>query len=285
MFGLNDNTQKSNDDPAMLDNVKDLASQPAATVEPPQTTSGSPDPAASTTPAEPAFSPTPQTSGFNMPGDTSVVDATSATATTVDNTAVDEQASNNNPGHIEPAEGFSSNPVDDTAVTSDPLAAQPSDDNPLPDNTIPTPVDTSDENATSSEPPQISKHSTPSINSTDATTNSVTAPPELGVTEVPAPVASESTETTENQGVNHEELAAIKKEALGHLEGLTDHLEGTPEEIFISTMQLIQANDNHALLQKALEAAKKIEDDKARAQAMLDIVNETNYFAQSAQED
>jgi len=45
-------------------------------------------------------------------------------------------------------------------------------------------------------------------------------------------------------------------------------------------MMMIQANDNHTLIEKALDAAKEIEDDKARAQAMLDIVNEINYFSQ-----
>ena len=45
-------------------------------------------------------------------------------------------------------------------------------------------------------------------------------------------------------------------------------------------MMMIQANDNHNLLEKALAAAKMIEDDKIRAQAMLDIVNEINYFSQ-----
>jgi hypothetical protein len=46
-------------------------------------------------------------------------------------------------------------------------------------------------------------------------------------------------------------------------------------------MMMIQANDNHTLLEKALTAAKQIEDDKTRAQAMLDIINEINYFAQA----
>ncbi len=80
--------------------------------------------------------------------------------------------------------------------------------------------------------------------------------------------------------VDHDKLADMKQQALAHLEPLADQLDGTPEETFRTTMMMIQANDNHTLLEKALNAAKKIEDDKVRAQAMLDIVNEINYFSQ-----
>ncbi len=80
--------------------------------------------------------------------------------------------------------------------------------------------------------------------------------------------------------VDQAKLADMKQQALAHLEPLADHLDGTPEETFKTTMMMIQANDNHTLIEKALNAAKDIEDDKARAQAMLDIVNEINYFSQ-----
>lgn len=82
--------------------------------------------------------------------------------------------------------------------------------------------------------------------------------------------------------VDLNKLANMKQQALAHLEPLADKLDGTPEETFRTTMMMIQANDNHPLLEKALEAAKKIEDDKVRAQAMLDIINEINYFSQNS---
>lgn len=85
---------------------------------------------------------------------------------------------------------------------------------------------------------------------------------------------------TQTAPVDQAKLADMKQQALSHLEPLADHLDGTPEETFKTTMMMIQANDNHTLLEKALNAAKDIEDDKARAQAMLDIVNEINYFSQ-----
>ena len=46
-------------------------------------------------------------------------------------------------------------------------------------------------------------------------------------------------------------------------------------------MMLIQASDNADLVPEAYEAANQITDEKARAQALLDVVNEINYFTQS----
>ena len=45
-------------------------------------------------------------------------------------------------------------------------------------------------------------------------------------------------------------------------------------------MMMIQASDNQDLLKDAYEAAQQIEDEKTRAQALLDVVNEINYFTQ-----
>jgi len=43
---------------------------------------------------------------------------------------------------------------------------------------------------------------------------------------------------------------------------------------------LIQSTDNSMLLPDAYAAAQSIPDDKSRAQALLDVVNEINYFTQ-----
>ena len=45
-------------------------------------------------------------------------------------------------------------------------------------------------------------------------------------------------------------------------------------------MMMIQASDDQTLLKDAYEAAKGITDEKTRAQALLDVVNEINYFTQ-----
>lgn len=76
-------------------------------------------------------------------------------------------------------------------------------------------------------------------------------------------------------------LIDIKQEALQQLSPLVKHLDQSSEEKFKTTMMMIQATDNKDLVPEAFESAKAIEDDKARAQALLDIINEINYFTQS----
>ncbi len=75
-----------------------------------------------------------------------------------------------------------------------------------------------------------------------------------------------------------EDLVEIKQQALSELSPLVDKLDQTPEERFRTTMMMIQASDNQALVKQAFEAAQAITDDKARAQALLDVINEINYF-------
>lgn len=76
------------------------------------------------------------------------------------------------------------------------------------------------------------------------------------------------------------DLIDIKQQALQHLSPLVGHLDQTPEEKFRTTMMMIQASDNKDLIKDAFEAAQQIGDDKARAQALLDVINEINYFTQ-----
>ena len=77
-------------------------------------------------------------------------------------------------------------------------------------------------------------------------------------------------------------LIDIKQQALQHLSPLVSHLDQTPEEKFRTTMMMIQATDDQSLLKAAYDSAQKIADDKARAQALLDVINEINYFTQQS---
>jgi hypothetical protein len=76
------------------------------------------------------------------------------------------------------------------------------------------------------------------------------------------------------------DLIDIKQQALNQLSPLVGHLEQSPEEKFRTTMMMIQASDDQSLIQTAYDAAQAISDEKAKAQALLDIVNEINYFTQ-----
>lgn len=77
-----------------------------------------------------------------------------------------------------------------------------------------------------------------------------------------------------------DDLLEIKQNALQELNPLVKHLDQSPEENFKTTMMMIQASDDQSLIKPAYEAAKKITNEKARAQALLDVVNEINYFTQ-----
>lgn len=78
----------------------------------------------------------------------------------------------------------------------------------------------------------------------------------------------------------HDDLLSIKQQALQQLSPLVGHLDQTPEEKFRTLMMMIQASDDQSKLQEAYDIAKQITDEKVRAQALLDVVNEINYFTQ-----
>lgn len=91
-----------------------------------------------------------------------------------------------------------------------------------------------------------------------------------------APVGPQDTP----QSPPNDELINIKQQALQYLSPLVSHLDQTPDEKFRTTMMMIQASDDQSLVKTAFDAAQNIADDKARAQALLDVINEINYFNQ-----
>jgi hypothetical protein len=165
----------------------------------------------------------------------------------------------------------------DNQTTSAPAAPEPQADATLSDTSSAAPVTTSapaiDEDVASdyiATPHTAPTASTPTpdpVDTTDVTTDEVSA----------APTVSAAAPDTN-------ELLDLKQNALQKLSPLLGHLDQTPEEKFRTTMMMIQASDNQALLKDAYDAAQAIEDEKTRAQALLDVVNEINYFTQSSQD-
>lgn len=88
------------------------------------------------------------------------------------------------------------------------------------------------------------------------------------------------TDTNPRAEAGSDDLLALKQQALTQLSPLVSQLDQTPEEKFRTTMMMIQSTDNQTLIKDAYEAAQAIPDEKARAQALLDVVNEINYFTQ-----
>ncbi len=96
---------------------------------------------------------------------------------------------------------------------------------------------------------------------------------------MPSPLDAPSVNAVPGNGFD-DELLDIKHNALTALSPLVSHIEQTPTEKFRTLMMMIQGADDKSLIKPAYEAAKAIQDDKERAQALLDIVNEINYFTQ-----
>ncbi len=78
------------------------------------------------------------------------------------------------------------------------------------------------------------------------------------------------------------ELDEIKKSALDDLQPLIKHVEQSPEERFETVMMMIRSNDDPSLVSQAYEAAKEIENEKIRANALLNIVSEIEYLKSKA---
>jgi len=84
---------------------------------------------------------------------------------------------------------------------------------------------------------------------------------------------------TADNNTTHD-LLDVKHKALDQLSPLVEKLDQLPEDRFRTLMMMIQASDDQSLIPSAFEAAQTITDEKDRAQALLDIVNEINYFTQ-----
>lgn len=126
-----------------------------------------------------------------------------------------------------------------------------------------------------STPQPVDVASTPPVTNAPVPAPAVTLPAAEELATAPAPVAADGAPANVDTG-----LLEIKQSALQELTPLIDHLEQTAEEKFRTMMMMIQASDDQTLLADAYHAAQSIEDKKARAQALLDIVNEINYFTQ-----
>jgi hypothetical protein len=74
-------------------------------------------------------------------------------------------------------------------------------------------------------------------------------------------------------------LDKIKNSALEELKPLVGKLNLNPEEKFDTLLLIIRSTDDQSLLDEAHDAAKNISDETKRAQALLDIIKEVDYFS------
>ncbi len=78
------------------------------------------------------------------------------------------------------------------------------------------------------------------------------------------------------------DLESIKKDALTELRPLIDKLSLPPDEKFDTLLLIIRSTDDSTLIPEVHEAAKSIEDDSKRAQALLDVIKEIDFFSKPA---
>ena len=76
-----------------------------------------------------------------------------------------------------------------------------------------------------------------------------------------------------------DDLESLKKEALGELRPLVGKLNVSPEEKFDTYLLLIRSTDDKTLIAPAHEAAKLIEDEAKRADALLNIIKEIDFLS------
>lgn len=79
-------------------------------------------------------------------------------------------------------------------------------------------------------------------------------------------------------GATKDDLISLRLDALNTLRPLLKNLHLPPTEMFKVMLRLIQSADDPSLIPSAYQIALSIDDDDEKAQALLDIVNEINYF-------
>lgn len=169
----------------------------------------------------------------------------------VDGVVADDNA--NSQPQTSPTFSLGSTPVPQPQPASDESSGTENESN------VPQPVELSNEN-----PSQSSASSSDSPVITSAYEEQSTSTPEA----VNANMSSS----------NDDELSELKKDAISKLAPLVSELDQEPEEKYRTLMLLIQSTDDQSLLKDAYETAGKIENKKLRAEAILGVINEIEYF-------
>jgi hypothetical protein len=163
------------------------------------------------------------------------------------------------------------------ATTTDPVSTtDQASSSPM---STPTPEPT----LNTSAPADTANPDSASLTSEDKASSNTT--PGADLPDLSAPSATSKDTPSSSSTTGSDDLLSIKKGALENLTPLLDHLDQSPEEKFRTTMMLIQASDDQSLVQSAYKAAQQISDEKEKAQALLDIVNEINYFTHNDKKD
>lgn len=122
---------------------------------------------------------------------------------------------------------------------------------------------------------------TPGLTSTTTQDSAIaTSSPSLATTDsdsLPGSITADATSYPNTA----DDLTSIKQQALVELRPLVDKLNVSNEEKFDTYLLLLRSTDDKELIAPAHEAAKLIEDETRRAQALLDIIKEIDFLSQN----
>lgn len=139
-----------------------------------------------------------------------------------------------------------------------------------------------DDNQPVSSAPALSQPYAQADSSADAsTTDSSPAPHSFSGSDIPSSSDTQVPEIKPTSSPTNAspDLDDLKQKALKDLTPLLGNLDQSPEEKYKTLMMVIQASDKQDLLKDAYEAAQKITDNASRADALVGILNEINYFS------
>jgi hypothetical protein len=74
------------------------------------------------------------------------------------------------------------------------------------------------------------------------------------------------------------DLESLQRKAIEVLAPLVDQIDGAPENRFEILIMAARSSNDGALLNQALQVAQEIESPAAKANAVLDVLNEVNYL-------
>lgn len=160
--------------------------------------------------------------------------------------------------------------ADASTNAPDPLTTPLADEPPTIGTALPQPDDDEEPaSAPAGTAPEIKRHNKNATPADDATK----ATDDLDVASLLPTPASNATSTGSGP------LDKLKASALEELRPLVGKLNLPAEEKFDTLLLIIRSTDDQSLLDEAHDAAKTITDDTKRAQALLDIIKEIDYFS------
>ena len=124
---------------------------------------------------------------------------------------------------------------------------------------------------TTIQPPASAPQPAPAPDAAATAMPPIPTPPPVAAPEMP-PVAPAAASLPGD-------LDQIKKMALEELRPIVEKLELPPEEKFEALLLVIRSSDDNSLIKAAYDAAEGIADSAKKAQALLDVIKEIEYFS------